>query len=232
MSDEGFRAENVRVSASILAANHAELGKDSARAEAAGCDELHVDVMDGRFAPNLGFAPTTVAHVRKCTALPLEAHMMVERPADFVQPFLAAGLDIFCVHAESENALAAIREAKNCGLRTAVALLPGTPAKYSEPFLGEVERVSILAVSPGFWGQKMLREVLPKGLEILRMADKLGVSIDLAIDGGVDSHTFPQAFAAGFRVAISGGFLFTSGSMEEAVVSLKSAQHGLNRLSL
>jgi len=212
------------VAPSILASDFGRLAEEVARAEAAGADWLHLDVMDGHFVPNLTIGPDIVRAVRQATRLPLDVHLMVERPDRFVQPFSEAGADIVSVQVESscdvKATLAAIRSA---GKKAGLVFNPATPVSATEPFLGAVDLVLAMTVIPGFGGQKFIEPVLEKvkQLAALRAARKL--DFDIEVDGGVSEKTAGACAGAGANVMVSGVALFRARDMTAAIAAMRRA---------
>jgi ribulose-phosphate 3-epimerase len=197
----------VKIAPSILSADFAALADDIARVEAGGPDFLHVDVMDGRFVPNLTIGPVVVEAVRKRTRLPLDCHLMIVEPERYVGDFVAAGADYVTVHAEAtphlQRVLAQIREA---GAKAGAALNPSTPPDVLQYVLDDVDLVLVMSVNPGFGGQKFIPSAYAKIKEIKRM---LGARpVEVSVDGGVKrDHVRPLA-EAGATVLVAGSAVF------------------------
>jgi ribulose-phosphate 3-epimerase len=196
-----------KLAPSILSADVAALGQDIARVEAGGADQLHVDVMDGRFVPNLTIGPVVVEAIRKRTRLPLDCHLMIVEPERYVGDFITAGADLVTVHAEAtahlQRVLAQIREA---GARAGVALNPATPPDVLEWVLDDLDLVLVMSVNPGFGGQAFIPSAYAK---IRRIKQMLGARpVDLSVDGGVKrDHVRPLA-EAGATVLVAGSAIF------------------------
>jgi len=197
----------VKIAPSILSADFAALADDIARVEAGGPDLLHVDVMDGRFVPNLTIGPVVVEAIRKRTRLPLDCHLMIVEPERYVGDFVRAGADLVTVHAEAtphlQRVLAQIREA---GAKAGVALNPATPPDVLEYVLDDIDLVLVMSVNPGFGGQKFIPSAYTKIRQIRQM---LGARpVDLSVDGGVKrDHVRPLA-EAGASVLVAGSAVF------------------------
>ena len=197
----------VKIAPSILSADFAALADDVARVEAGGADQLHVDVMDGRFVPNITIGPVVVAALRKRTRLPLDVHLMIVEPDRYVPEFAQAGADAITVHAEAtphlQRALAQIREH---GARAGVALNPSTPPSVLEYVLDDLDLVLVMSVNPGFGGQKLIDTVFPK---VRALRALIGTrSIEISVDGGVKvEHARPLA-AAGVNTLVAGSAIF------------------------
>lgn len=215
----------VKLAPSILAADFARLGDQVREAEQAGADRIHIDVMDGHFVPNLSMGPLVVKAIRPVTRLPLEVHLMIERPDDFLEAFAKAGADTIEVHVEiAADVAATVRRIKALGKKAGVVLKPGTPAEAAAPHLGDVEVVLVMTVEPGFGGQAFLEPTLDKVRQVRRMIDQARPDIDLEVDGGIDEETAPKATLAGARVLVAGSSVFHAKDGVAAAMSrLRSA---------
>jgi ribulose-phosphate 3-epimerase len=197
----------VKIAPSILSADFAALADDIARVEAGDPDQLHVDVMDGRFVPNLTIGPVVVAAIRKRTRLPLDCHLMIVEPERYVGDFVAAGADMVTVHAEAtphlQRVLAQIREA---GAKAGVALNPATPPDVLEYVLDDLDLVLVMSVNPGFGGQAFIPSTYAKIRRIKAMlADR---PVDLSVDGGVKREHVRPLGEAGATVLVAGSAIF------------------------
>ncbi|MBM3957050.1 MAG: ribulose-phosphate 3-epimerase [Gemmatimonadetes bacterium] len=202
-------APNVRISASLLSADFADLGAEVRAAEEAGCDEIHFDVMDGRFVPNLTIGAPVLAAVRRRTRLPISVHMMVVDAAALLEDFAAAGASSYTVHVEACTHLHAALEAiRRCGLRAGVALNPATPPSAIEEALPYADRVLVMTVNPGFGGQQFIPGTLRKIERLRRMLDDARLDVELAVDGGINVDTAPGVVRAGARTLIAGSAIF------------------------
>ena len=216
--------ESTRVSASILAADFARLGEEIALIEEAGCDEIHFDVMDGHFVPNISFGVPILESIRGLTSLPVDVHMMVTEPGRFARLFADAGADIFTVHAEACSDLSAtLEDIAGTGMRPGISINPSTEASAVTRYIGSVSRFLVMSVEPGFGGQSLIPETLPK-IDQLRSASRQGgVELDIAIDGGVKVENAGAVIAAGADTLISGSGLFKyKEGMAAAVRQMKS----------
>jgi ribulose-phosphate 3-epimerase len=197
------------IAPSILSADFTRLGADLAACEAAGADWIHVDVMDGRFVPNLTMGPVIVEACRRATKLPLDVHLMIEEPERHIEAFARAGASHITVHVETCPHLhRTLQQIKSLGCKAGVTLNPSTPASAVEPVLHLADLVLVLTVTPGFSGQKFIPEVLPKISHLRRKMDEIGSSAWLEVDGGLSSATLPPVCEAGADVFVSGSFLF------------------------
>lgn len=217
--------EGMKVAPSILSADFAVLADEIVRVEAGDPDQLHVDVMDGRFVPNLTIGPVVVEAIRKRTRLPLDVHLMIVEPERYVGDFVAAGADIVTVHAEAtphlQRVLAQIREA---GAQAGVALNPSTPPDLLEYVLDDLDLVLVMSVNPGFGGQKFIPSAYAKIRRIRQMLDDRPAA--LSVDGGVKTdHVRPLA-EAGATVVVAGSAIFGAPDPAAVVKEMKRLAHG------
>ena len=221
----GRAVSEIRISASILSADFGRLADELRAAEEAGCDEIHFDVMDGQFVPNITMGVPVLESVRAATSLPIDVHMMVQEPSRFCEAFADAGADIFTVHVEAcADVVSTISSARQAGMRPAVSLKPATPLTDIQRLLGLVDRVLVMSVEPGFGGQPFMPESLPKIYALRAMADDMGEEIEIAVDGGIKPDTIGPAVTAGAQTLISGSGVFDrSGDVRAAVQSLRAA---------
>jgi ribulose-phosphate 3-epimerase len=223
LAPEQAMPESVRVSASILAADFARLGEEIALIERSGCDEIHFDVMDGNFVPNISFGAPVLEAIRGLTSLPIDVHMMVTEPGRFAQQFAAAGADTYTVHAEACSDLSAtLQEVVEAGMRAGISINPSTEVSVVTRYIGSVSRYLVMAVEPGFGGQALMQEVLTK-IELLRSAaQRIDRALDIAVDGGVKVENAKLAIEAGADTLISGTGLFKfEGGVAAAVKQIK-----------
>jgi ribulose-phosphate 3-epimerase len=197
----------VKIAPSILSADFAALAQDIARVEAGGPDQLHIDVMDGRFVPNITIGPLVVEAIRKRTRLPLDCHLMIVEPEKYVGDFVRAGADMVTVHAEAtphlQRVLAQIRE---LGAKAGVALNPSTPPDALDFVLDDIDLVLVMSVNPGFGGQKFIASAYDK---IQRIKEKLqGRAVDISVDGGVKGEHVKPLAQAGATVLVAGSAIF------------------------
>lgn len=215
----------IKLAPSILAADFARLGEQVREAEAAGADYIHVDVMDGRFVPNITAGPPVVKALRRVTELPLDVHLMIEEPERHIEAFAGAGADFLVVHPEARiNLGGAIERIKGYGVRVGVALNPGTPLSTIEDVLPEMDLVLIMSVDPGFGGQEFIEGVLPKVRRLRRLLDDGGLAAELEMDGGITRETAPRCVEAGARVLVAGTAVFNEkASVAENMARLRES---------
>jgi len=197
------------LAASILAADFARLGEAIQEAEAGGADWIHLDVMDGHFVPNLTMGPVVVEACRRITRLPLDVHLMVETPRRYLAAFVSAGADRISVHVEADGDLAETLGAiRDLGARPGVAVNPETPAEAIQHVLMSVDTILVMTVHPGAAGQAFLPDVLPKVRELRSRRDQIHSAAILAVDGGINAATAPQAARAGAEIFVAASAVF------------------------
>ena len=214
----------VRVAPSILSADLGRLADEIRDVEAGGADWIHVDVMDGRFVPNITLGPVVVKAARKATKLPLDVHLMIVEPERYIEDFARAGADVISVHVEASTHLQrTLAEIRRLGKRAGVVLNPHTPEDSIRYVLDDVDLVLIMSVNPGFGGQAFLKSVLPKVEAVRKMIDDRGLAIDLEIDGGVSPETARSVVDAGARVLVAGSAVFGRDDRRSAIAAIRTA---------
>ena len=213
------------IAPSILAADFSRLGEEIAACEAAGADWIHIDVMDGRFVPNLTVGPVVVEACRRTTKLPLDVHLMVEKPERLLETFAHAGASHLTVHVETCPHLhSTLQQICSLGVKAGVTLNPATPAAMIEPVLYMADVVLVMTVNPGFSGQSFIPEVLPKIAQIRKLLDGIGSSARLEVDGGVSETTLPALIAAGADTFVAGSAIFNHpNGIAAGIAALRSA---------
>jgi ribulose-phosphate 3-epimerase len=215
----------VKILPSLLAADFSNLAKDVAAVNGCGANGLHCDIMDGHFVPNITFGPLVVRAIKPHTSLPLYVHLMIERPEDYIEAFAEAGASEITVHAEACVHLhRTIQHVKGLGIDVGVALNPSSPLCLVENVISDINVLLIMTVNPGFGGQTFIETMLPKIERARYMAEKAGVDLDIAVDGGIDTQTAPKVVRAGANVLIAGTSIFDNGtSVKDACSALKLA---------
>lgn len=223
-SSGATNGSSFKLSASILSADFAQLGDQIRRAEAAGVDYIHVDVMDGRFVPNLTIGPLVVEAARRCTSLPLDVHLMIEEPERLVRHFVEAGASILTVHQEASPHLQrTLDEIRSLGARPGVSLCPSTPVGVLEDVAADFDLLLIMTVNPGFAGQRLIPATVEKVRRARRLLQSWGSAAELEVDGGINASTASSVVDAGADVLVAGSAIFTGKDIEENIVSLRAA---------
>jgi ribulose-phosphate 3-epimerase len=198
-----------RIAPSILSADFGRLAEEVRAVEAAGADWVHVDVMDGRFVPNITLGPVVVDAVRRATKLPVDVHLMIVEPERYVDDFRKAGADWISVHVEASPHLhRTLQHIRSLGARAGVVLNPHTSEEAIRHVLGDVDLVLVMSVNPGFGGQSFIPGALPKLAALRRMIDRAGLDVALEVDGGVGPATSGAVVGAGARVLVAGSAVF------------------------
>ena len=215
----------VRLAPSILAADFARLGDLVGEAEAAGADCIHIDVMDGRFVPVISLGTPIVEAIRRVTGLTLDIHLMIEEPERHVGAFMDAGGDVINVHVEAtRHAHRIAREVRGRGKLAGACINPGTPVGVLEPLLPELDQVIVMAVNPGWSGQKFIQGALPKVRSLRQMIDAAGLPAQIEVDGGVTAENAPACAAAGANVLVAATAVFNErASVAENMSRLREA---------
>ena len=215
---------NIRLAPSILAADFAALGTEIAAAARGGADQIHVDVMDGHFVPNITIGVPVVRSLRKATNLPLDVHLMITDPDRYLEPFIEAGANMVSVHVEVLPHLhRTIAEIKRLGAKAGVVLNPSTPVSAIEEVAGDVEFVLVMSVNPGFGGQKFIPGSVRKIAALRALLDRAGNPAPIEVDGGIDLTTVAQVVKAGAEWLVAGNAIFAGGQAEQAARQLKDA---------
>lgn len=218
-------SDRILIAPSILSADFARLGEEVAAVERAGADWIHVDVMDGRFVPNITLGPPIVKALRRATKLPLDVHLMIVEPERYVDAFAEAGADTITIHVEAcvhlHRTLSYIR---SLGKRAGVTMNPSTPEDSIRYVLEVCDQVLVMSVNPGFGGQSFIPEMLPKVAAIREMIDEHNPAIDLEIDGGITEVTARDAVAAGARVLVAGNAVFNGKDYRTAIADIRGAR--------
>ena len=212
----------MKIAPSILSADFAALGDAIARVEAAGADQLHVDVMDGHFVPNLSIGPPVIESIRKRTRLPLDVHLMIEEPERWIETYARAGANLITVHVEAcrhlGRALTLIREA---GANAGVALNPSTPLGVLEYVLDDLDLVLVMSVNPGFGGQSFIPTTYPKVRQLKALLSPR--TVEISVDGGVNAANASRLAEAGAGVLVAGSAIFGASDPGQAMTSLRDA---------
>ena len=210
---------------SILSADFTCLGDQVREAEEAGAQRIQVDVMDGHFVPNITMGPMIVNAVRRCTTLPVEAHLMISNPEQYIEEFAKAGADVIIVHQEASPHLhRIIQQIKATGKMAGIALTPSTPIIMLEDILSLLDLVLIMTVNPGFGGQDFIPETLPKIKRLREMIDQQELHCDIEVDGGINETVVPLVVQAGANLLVAGSAVYNERkSVAEAIARLRNA---------
>jgi len=213
----------VKIAPSILSADFARLGEEIRDVERGGADWIHVDVMDGRFVPNITIGPLIVEAIRPVTKLPLDVHLMIEEPERYIPQFAKSGADLISVHQEACRHLhRVIYQIKEQGVKAGVVLNPATPLVNVEAVLADVDLVLLMTVNPGFGGQKFIHSVLPKVKALRQMLDERGLQhVEIEIDGGVNAETAKLCMDAGATVLVAGNAVFGQADRAKAIADIR-----------
>lgn len=210
------------VSASILSADLCRLGEDIRRAENAGCQYIHFDVMDGVFVDNISYGIPVLKSVSKIVNSVLDVHLMIIEPLKYVKAFADAGADIITFHYESKSdCLETIDAIHKAGKKAGISVKPGTPVSVLEPYLDKVDMILVMTVEPGFGGQGFIYETLDKIAELKYMLDSRGLNVPIEVDGGINDVTALKTAEAGAKIMVAGSYIFNSTEIEKSVQLLK-----------
>jgi len=209
--------QRILVAPSMLAADFGRLAEETRRVEAAGADWIHLDVMDGHFVPNLTIGPQAVSALRPVTKLPLDVHLMIETPGQYISSFIEAGADRVTVHAEACSDLKkVVSQVRRLGAKVGVAVRPQTGIDLLKPVLDQIDLALLMTVNPGFGGQQFMAEVLPKIEALRKRFDRY-----IQVDGGINHETAKSTQSAGADVMVAGTYIFRAADASQAIASLK-----------
>ena len=214
----------MKLAPSILSADFGRLAEQIGLAEQAGADYIHVDVMDGRFVPNLTIGPLVVKAAKRATSLPLDVHLMIEEPERYVDEFVDAGASIVTVHQEACRHLqATLHEIRKQGAKAGVSLCPATPVGMLEEVEDDVDLVLIMTVNPGFGGQSLIPHTVGKVARARALLDGWGGQVELEVDGGVNKDTIASLVRQGADVCVAGSAVFEGGQIAANIETLRAA---------
>ena len=214
----------LQIAASILSADFCQLGQQVAAAEAAGADHIHCDVMDGHFVPNITIGPLIVRAVRKATGLPLDVHLMIEKPERYIPDFAEAGANNLTVHVETCPHLhRTIQQIRELGVGASVTINPATPLNTLDEILPYVDMVLLMTVNPGFGGQSFIESTYAKVRTLRERIDALGLGTRIEVDGGVNVQTVRRVVEAGAEVLVAGSAVFGADDIGKAIADLRAA---------
>ncbi|MGO2961037.1 MAG: ribulose-phosphate 3-epimerase [Carnobacterium maltaromaticum] len=214
----------MKIAPSILSADFANLERDVRLVESGGADYIHVDVMDGHFVPNITLGANIVLAIRPVTKLPLDCHLMIENPENYIEDFAKAGADIITVHVESTPHIhRAIQMIKAAGVKAGVVLNPGTPVEAVKYVLAECDLVLVMTVNPGFGGQSFIEETLEKITELSALKEIKNYHYEIEVDGGIVPETAAKCKLAGADVFVAGSYVYNAENPLEQIQNLKDA---------
>lgn len=225
----------VKILPSLLAADMGRLAEEAQRAVDAGGDELHMDIMDGHFVPNISMGPAVVAMADRTVEMPLSVHLMLTHPDRYIDVFAEAGADTILIHVEAACDVAAtLDRIRQLGVKPGITLNPQTPASAAEPLLERVDEVLCMTVNPGYGGQSFMDSVLPKIRAVRETARRLGrADLSLMVDGGITVETAGRCAAQGANAFVAGTFLFDAPGMAQRITEMRAAAQGqLERIAV
>jgi ribulose-phosphate 3-epimerase len=212
----------VKIAPSILSADFSKLGEEIKDVEIGGADYIHIDVMDGHFVPNITIGPLIVEAIRPITKLPLDVHLMIDNPDQYIEAFAKSGADYITVHVEACKHLhRTIHFIKSFGVKAGVVLNPATPVESIKHIISDVDMVLLMSVNPGFGGQAFIPEVLDKIRTLRKMIDDKGLQVEIEIDGGVNEETAKLCMEAGATVLVAGSAIYNQKNREQAIAALR-----------
>ena len=212
----------IKLAPSILSADFARLLEDVKKVEEAGCEYLHIDVMDGHFVPNITLGPNIVKSLRKDVNMVFDAHLMIENPDMYIKDFAEAGCDIIVVHQEACKHLhRTIQNIKSYNIKAGVALNPATPIETIKHVLKDVDMVLIMTVNPGFGGQSFIDSMIDKIRELKSIVVEQNLNIDIQVDGGIKPSNVADVVKAGANVIVAGSAIFNSSDIKETVIEFR-----------
>ncbi|MCC3357516.1 ribulose-phosphate 3-epimerase [Bacillus sp. REN16] len=212
----------IKIAPSILSADFAKLGEEIKDVENGGADYIHVDVMDGHFVPNITIGPLIVEAIRPITKLPLDVHLMIENPDQYIPSFAKAGADFLTVHVEACPHLhRTIQLIKSHGVKAGVVLNPATPVDTIKHVIEDIDLVLLMTVNPGFGGQKFIQSVLPKIEEVAGMVKEKNLNVEIEVDGGVNKETARLCVEAGANVLVAGSAIYNQKNRKTAIKTIR-----------
>lgn len=213
----------IKLAPSILSADFANLERDVRKVERAGCEYLHIDVMDGHFVPNITIGPLIVESLKKKDiGMIFDVHLMIENPDNYVADFAKAGADIIVVHQEACRHLhRTIQNIKSHGVKAGIALNPATPVDTIKHVIGDIDMVLLMSVNPGFGGQSFIESVLPKIRQVRDMAREMSLELDIQVDGGIKPSNVRMVVEAGANIVVAGSAIFNSEDIAATVAEFR-----------
>ena len=214
----------IKIAPSILSSDFSKLGDEVKKLDEFNADIIHIDVMDGKFVPNITFGMPVIKSIRNYTKLPFDVHLMIEEPSKYIEDFVKAGADIITVHYEADRHIdRTINYIKSFGVKAAVALNPGTPVSVIKDLIPSLDMVLIMSVNPGFGGQKFIPYALNKIKELTKLKEQYNKELIIEVDGGVDVSNIKAVAESGAQWVVAGSAVFKDGNIEENIKNLKEA---------
>jgi ribulose-phosphate 3-epimerase len=218
------KTKKIEIAPSILSADFRNLERAVKNVEAAGADRIHCDVMDGHFVPNLTFGPLIIETVKKCVTIPLDVHLMISNPADYIATYCNAGADILIVHAEvCKDIPGIVSKIKKQGVRAGITVNPDISVDLFLPYLTDIDQVLIMTVYAGFGAQKFIPETAGKVRTVFEEAARKGHAVDIEVDGGINDETAKTCAENGANVFVSGNYVFKGGDIQERIQALRAS---------
>ncbi len=215
----------IKIAPSILSANFARLEEEIKDVEQGGADYIHIDVMDGHFVPNITIGPLIVEAVKPITNIPLDVHLMIENPDQYIETFAKAGADILSVHVEACTHLhRTVQQIKSEGMKAGVVLNPHTPISMIKHVIDDVDLVLLMTVNPGFGGQSFIHSVLPKIKEVADLVQERNLQVEIEVDGGVNPETAVLCVEAGANVLVAGSAIYNQEDRNKAIQDIRNKQ--------
>ena len=219
-----MREKNIILSPSLLACDFARAGEQLAALERVGIRQIHLDVMDGIFVPNISFGGCVISSLRKKSRMLFDVHLMITNPARYIDDFVKAGADIITIHYEScDDQISVLKQIREAGVKASVSIKPATPAFVLEPLLDYVDMILVMTVEPGFGGQAFIPDTLESVRAASEMVKARGLDIDIEVDGGINPSNIKDAYDAGARVFVAGSSVFKAPDAAEAISALRNA---------
>ena len=212
----------IKIAPSILASDFSKLGEEIKMIEMAGADYVHIDVMDGRFVPNITIGPPVVSAVKKITKMPLDVHLMIVEPDRYIKDFIDAGADLLCIHQEAAIHLErSIQYIKSLGAKASVSLNPATDIDTLKYVMADLDMVLVMSVNPGFGGQKYIQFCTEKIRSLRTMADELNPNLDIEVDGGITLDNIKEVVDAGANVIVAGSSIYKAKNPAEVISKMR-----------